>query len=766
MGRTARWPRDRSRPCDSAWQWTDTIPVDGPKSRATRGSTVDVQGLGELTEIGRGGFGIVYRAEDASHGRTVAVKVLRHSLDEEGTARFERECRTAGALSGHPNIVSIHGSGVTSEGLPYLVMDLLPGGSLAERVRSEGPLPFGVVIEVGVGLAGALAAAHGRGIVHRDVKPENVLFSSFGLPQLVDFGIARMASEFETRSGSISASLAHAAPEVIAGAKAEPSADLYSLASVLHFALSGSAPFQGDEEETLAPLIARISTAPPPDLREIGVPDPLAAVIERGLAKNPADREPTAEDFAEALRGAARELGQTPPVMPKATLAPDPRLDEVVDPDADTVRQLEGGHSPGSTRRRALWIGAAVSAVLAVIIGVVTLTGGYDNETAGSPTKKPTVSHVRVTDDAVVQDGLRSRRVYDLDRADGFSTAVTLRNTTTAPMKLIWFEAVPKKLAATVEDVDWSETPTGVVVDDPLVYWVVELGPGQKRELGWSTPIPEGVKANSAGMSFLVKLHRTTVDEAADEVLFATVALERKTGAQATDPGKTVGDPNDVIDSAVDTSGGGEGTTPTDSTGGGGTTVTRSDTPTTASQATTTRAPTTTTTAQPLQKPGTPSNVAVRSPSYVGATNNQVDVQLSWGAPSSGGKVGDYVIRHVQSFTTGCPQSAGSIAYSDSTTTGTSATKRTDTQKGCSWIRWEVAARNAAGTSNFVAATGTIPNVFGRYYDYHLVRAVGGYAINGTEGDCGVEPSMGCSTTPGAGTVISNGTTVRMNQQP
>ncbi len=250
----------------------------------------DVPGLENLTEIGRGGFGVVYRAEDQAHGRTVAVKVLGQSLDASAAARFVRECRAAGALSGHPNIVSVHGSGVTEAGDPYLVMDHLPGGSLADRVRHRGPLGPQEAIELGVCLAGALQAAHERGIIHRDVKPENVLYSVFDQPQLVDFGIARMASEFETRSGSIYASLAYAPPEVLAGSPATEAADVYSLASLLHHALAGAAPFRREAGETLAPLIARITTAPPPDLRELGVPDELASVVERGLAKEPGER--------------------------------------------------------------------------------------------------------------------------------------------------------------------------------------------------------------------------------------------------------------------------------------------------------------------------------------------------------------------------------------------------------------------------------------------------------------------------------------------
>ncbi len=348
----------------------------------------EIAGLGELEEIGRGGFGIVYRAHDPAHGRAVAVKVLRQNLDQGGLARFERECRAAGALSGHPNIVSIHGSGVTGTGDPYLVMDLLPGGSLAERVRATGPLTPEAALSLGTGLAGALSAAHAKGIVHRDVKPENVLFSAFGLAHLVDFGIARMASEFETRSGSISASLSHAPPEVIAGTPPTPAGDVYSLASVLHFALSGHAPFDQEGEASLAPLLARISTAAPPDLRTIDVPDALASVVASGLAKDPADRPPTAAAFGRALQGAASQLGMAVPTL--VTGAPEDEGTDALVATPGATGEPET-HPSTTPRRRAKRIVPAAAAVMAAgltAIGLFAAFGPGDDGGSTPPTTR------------------------------------------------------------------------------------------------------------------------------------------------------------------------------------------------------------------------------------------------------------------------------------------------------------------------------------------------------------------------------------------
>ncbi len=274
-----------------------------------------IDGLTDLVEVGRGGFGVVYRARDERFSRDVAVKIIRDSgNDPDIKARFERESRALGGLSGHPNIVAVYDSGVTEDGDFYLVMEYLPGGSLGDLLRKSGPPPLGQLAAWGASLAGALETAHRAGIVHRDVKPENVLFSDYGVPKLVDFGIARMRSAFETRTGFMSATLAHAAPEVVAGSAATPAADVYALASVLHTLASGRTPFEREGEESLAPLLSRIALGTPPDLRAHGVTDPLASIIEKGLAKEPSERFDSAAAFAAALM-TATEPGSTAPVV-------------------------------------------------------------------------------------------------------------------------------------------------------------------------------------------------------------------------------------------------------------------------------------------------------------------------------------------------------------------------------------------------------------------------------------------------------------------
>lgn len=187
----------------------------------------------------------MYRARQSAFDRDVAIKVMSVSDDDAAAERFAVECSAIGALSGHPNIVTVYETGTTDDGLPYIVMELLPGGSLGDRLHARGPLDWKEVASLGVKLGGALESAHRAGVLHRDVKPENVLLSRFGDAKLADFGMAcfRLADdEADTRVTT----LAHAAPEVVAGGRATPSADIYSLASTLHTLLSGRAPFVAD----------------------------------------------------------------------------------------------------------------------------------------------------------------------------------------------------------------------------------------------------------------------------------------------------------------------------------------------------------------------------------------------------------------------------------------------------------------------------------------------------------------------------------------
>jgi Protein kinase domain/Protein of unknown function (DUF4232) len=247
----------------------------------------------------------------------VAVKVLTAALrDPESLRRFDRECQALGSLSGHPNIVTLHAAGITADGHPYLIMDYMSGGSLADRLAASGPLGWEESTAIGVKLAGGLAAAHASNILHRDIKPENVLVSLYGEPQLADFGVARIqGGTSSTSTGAITGSLAHSAPEVISGLPATPASDMWSLASTLVTLLAGMPPFSRAGDETLQPLVARILTAPPADLRPLGVPSDLCDLLEAGLTKDSWERIQTAQDFGHALQALQVNLGQPATAM-------------------------------------------------------------------------------------------------------------------------------------------------------------------------------------------------------------------------------------------------------------------------------------------------------------------------------------------------------------------------------------------------------------------------------------------------------------------
>ncbi len=156
-------------------------------------------GFAEAVEVGRGGGGVVYRCQQKSLGRSVAIKVLASDLDDDDRERFLREGYAMGALSGHPNIVNILQVGVTENGRPFIVMPYHARGSLADRVRREGRIAWPEALRIGVKLCGALETAHRTGTLHRDIKPANVLVNDYGEPQLSDFGTARIAGGYKTR---------------------------------------------------------------------------------------------------------------------------------------------------------------------------------------------------------------------------------------------------------------------------------------------------------------------------------------------------------------------------------------------------------------------------------------------------------------------------------------------------------------------------------------------------------------------------------------
>ena len=265
-------------------------------------------GFADAREIGRGGFGVVYRCRQGSLDRTVAVKVLTADLDEDNRARFLREQRAAGRLTGHPNVVNILQAGVTAHDRPYIVMPFHSLDSLETRIRHHGPLTLEDALRIGVKIAGALEAAHDLGILHRDVKPANILFTDYGEPALTDFGIAHIAGGFQTTTGVVTGSPAFTAPEVIAGEPPTPAADVYGLGATLFATITGHAAFERRSGEQLVAQFVRITTDPVPNPREHGIADDVSALIEGAMSTAPG-RRPTIAELTRQLRHAQRTHG-------------------------------------------------------------------------------------------------------------------------------------------------------------------------------------------------------------------------------------------------------------------------------------------------------------------------------------------------------------------------------------------------------------------------------------------------------------------------
>jgi len=324
--------------------------------------------------IGRGGMGVVYRARQLELDRDVAVKVITPDRveDERTRARFLSEARAAAAVE-HPNVLPVYGAGVM-EGQAYLVMRYVPGDDLRTLVRREGPLGADRAAEIAMALGDALDAIHGAGYVHRDVKPANVLLDDDGHVYLSDFGLAKqvLASAGLTESDRWVGTLDFAAPEQIRGEAVDARADVYALGGVLHFMLTGAAPFAGESDE--AKLWAHLTAEPPrPSALRPDVPGALDGVVQRALAKRPEERHPSAGDLGRAARAAAGGARADPErTVARGAAAPGGG--------APAMALLDGSRTisaqrPGTGGRRRRRSGAAAVVAVLAVAGAILLIG-------------------------------------------------------------------------------------------------------------------------------------------------------------------------------------------------------------------------------------------------------------------------------------------------------------------------------------------------------------------------------------------------------
>ena len=259
-----------------------------------------------LSELGRGTSGVVYKAHDPKLDRLVAIKILRPelvSLDEAGVGlkqRFHHEAVAAGRLT-HPAIVAVHDVG-ESEGRPFMVMEYIEGGTLADLLLGGRPLPLSDAVAIVLQVCAALDYAHRHGVVHRDIKPRNILVGP-GVTKVTDFGTARIVGASHTQTGTMLGTPAYMSPEMVRGLSTDPRGDLFSLGVVLYEALTGVNPFNAAD---LAAVLYRIVNIDAPSVRHHNteLPPALDRVVRRALVKEPKARYATATDFANALREA------------------------------------------------------------------------------------------------------------------------------------------------------------------------------------------------------------------------------------------------------------------------------------------------------------------------------------------------------------------------------------------------------------------------------------------------------------------------------
>ncbi|AWB93358.1 serine/threonine-protein kinase [Aeromicrobium chenweiae] len=502
----------------------------------------ELDGFTFVRLIGHGGFADVYLYRQAVPARDVAVKVM-HPFAGADTEFFHAEANVMAQLSGHPSIVPIFQADVAADGRPYIVMEYCPAPSLGERYRTE-QIPLPDVLEIGIKVSAAVETAHRAGILHRDIKPHNILTNAYGAPLLTDFGIAAATDDPETVETTLS--VPWAPPEAFRGATVrDVRSDVYSLGATVYSLLAGRSPYQRDDR-TNDPIAMgiRISTEPLRPTGRADVPATLEHVLARAMAKAVDDRYPSAFDFARALQQVQVDLGLPPTRIEVLDSSPGARRPVQVSDDLATVRaftvtvpegvpdvgtRLNPRTSPtaaGSTRRRAgrprAWSplsARGVAAVLAValVTGVLAfLRLGGDS----SPESGPLPGVVNATYD---NPGCTEQYILQLTRGNpsGFAERIN--------------EAA--ELVPDVKYLRGSDTcPTYDPVNrDGRPYYLAWTGPyrtlkdvcAARREAGMGEAIPHLLDEEQRGRSFCLCLESaddlpaldSSVDASFDEQL-------------------------------------------------------------------------------------------------------------------------------------------------------------------------------------------------------------------------------------------------------
>ena len=337
-----------------------------------------------LHRVGSGGMADVWCAEDVQLGRQVALKLLhrRFAEDPEFVERFKREASSAASLT-HPNVVSVFDRGEW-EGTYYIAMEYLDGRPLKQIIREEAPLDLLRAIDLTIQILRAARFAHQRGVVHRDIKPHNVIVDAEGRAKVTDFGIARAGASDMTETGSIMGTAQYLPPEQAQGHAVSPQSDLYAIGIVLYEMLTGRVPFDGESAVTIA--LKQVSEAPlPPSAWNPAVPPELDAIVLRALEKDPAARFTSADEFIAALQAAADRIA-TGAALGPGTVAFGAVGSDIAPPLADGAGYVPpqdgqpGDPEDGRKPKRWPWIVASI-ALLCIAGGLIWFAadGGFDS---------------------------------------------------------------------------------------------------------------------------------------------------------------------------------------------------------------------------------------------------------------------------------------------------------------------------------------------------------------------------------------------------
>jgi eukaryotic-like serine/threonine-protein kinase len=323
--------------------------------------------------VGHGGMSSVYKAQDTLLERHVALKILheQYSADDDFVERFKREARSVAQLQ-HPNIVTVIDRG-EEDGCQYIVFEYIDGENLKERVVREGRLDVREALEIAVEVAHGLAFAHEQGLIHRDVKPQNILLNGDGRAKVTDFGIARSLDvDGMTQTGTVLGTSNYIAPEQASGQRVDAHSDVYALGAVLYELLAGEVPFAG---ESFVAVAMKHMHEPAPNLLDVrgDVPLRVAAAVDRALEKDPEQRFPTMDAFAAELEACLAELDE---------------------PDDDATIVIPSARRAAPKRRKQVsrWpivIGLlALLAIAAIVIGLFAIRGSGNNSAAPPPASK------------------------------------------------------------------------------------------------------------------------------------------------------------------------------------------------------------------------------------------------------------------------------------------------------------------------------------------------------------------------------------------